>query len=378
MLKEERQRFLSLDIFRGLTVAGMILVNNPGSWAYVYPPLGHAPWDGCTPTDLVFPFFLFAVGNALSFAIGKTENRQLVLQKIFKRTVLIFLIGLLLNWFPFVKWDGDGLIFKDLGNLRIMGVLQRIAIAYCGGALITYFFTPKTAFFMGLGLLFGYWGILISFGDLTLEGNAVRKLDLLIFTENHLYKGYESKILGTNIAFDPEGLLSCIPAIASVIFGFLAGKFIQTFGKTNFMLRRFILAGIILIFSGLIWNFVFPINKPIWSGSYVFYTTGWAMLLLSVIFYVVEMLKIDGWAEFFLVFGRNPLFIFVLSGVWVKLYALVRIGEAKVGFYGWFYKTVFQPLLGNYPGSLAFAVFHVLLFWLIGLVLHRQKIYIKV
>ncbi|MBC8110316.1 MAG: DUF5009 domain-containing protein, partial [Verrucomicrobia bacterium] len=333
-------------------------------------------WNGCTPTDLVFPFFLFAVGNALSFVVEKTGNSRLMLQKIFKRTILIFLIGLLLNWFPFVRWDSDVLVFKDLSKLRIMGVLQRIAFAYCGGALITYFFKPKTAFFIALGLLFSYWGILTAFGDLTLEGNAVRKLDLLVFTENHLYKGYESKILGKNIAFDPEGLLSCMPAIASVIFGFLAGKFIQTFGKTDFMLRRFIIAGIVLITSGLLWNLVFPINKPIWSGSYVFYTTGWAMLLLSIIFYVVEILKIDGWAEFFLVFGRNPLFIFVLSGVWVKLYALIRIGE--VGFYSWFYKTGFQPLLGNYPGSLAFAIFHVLLFWLIGLALHRQKIYIKV
>jgi predicted acyltransferase len=371
-------RFLSLDVFRGMTIAGMILVNTPGSWEYVYAPLRHAPWNGCTPTDLVFPFFLFAVGNALSFSISKYEvsGTGKVLQKIFMRTVLIFAIGLFLNWFPFVRWEDNALVFKPFENLRIFGVLQRIALAYMGGALIVHFFKPLKAFYAALFLLVVYWLILLSFGDLSLEGNAVLKLDRWLMGDNHLYRGYFSAVLNQNIAFDPEGLLSAIPAVASVIFGFLAGKYIRDKGSSYETITHLLVIGVIAIFAGMCWDLAFPINKPIWSSSYVFYTTGLAMTLLSVILFLVEMKDYQRWTRPFVLFGKNPLLIYALSGVIVKIYLLIRFNDTNA--YGGLYKYVFQPLGGNYVGSLLFALAHVLLFLFVGWMLDRRKIYMKV
>ena len=274
-----------------MTVAGMILVNNPGSWSYVYAPLRHAAWDGCTPTDLVFPFFVFAVGNALAFSMAKYEEQGSgpVVRKIFTRAALIFLIGLLLNWFPFVRWQDDVLVARSLENLRIFGVLPRIALAYLGGALIVHFFKPVRAFVMALVLLFVYWGLLLAFGDLTLEGNAVLKLDRWLIGEAHMYKGYHSETLNGNIAFDPEGLLSTIPAMASVILGYLVGKYIRSKGNSYEMIAHLLVAGVLAIFAGQCWGLVFPINKPIWSSAYVLYTTGLAMAILSVVMFFIEM-----------------------------------------------------------------------------------------
>jgi predicted acyltransferase len=371
-------RFLSLDVFRGMTVAGMILVNTPGSWEYVYAPLKHAPWNGCTPTDLVFPFFLFAVGNALSFSISKYEalGSGEVLKKIFARTALIFAIGLFLNWFPFVRWQEGSLVFKQPENLRIFGVLQRIALAYMGGALIAHFFKPSKAFFAAIFLLVAYWFILLTFGDLTLEGNAVLKLDRWLMSDSHLYKGYFSSVLDQNIAFDPEGLLSTIPAVASVVFGFLAGRYIRDKGTSYETITYLLVTALISIFIALFWDMAFPINKPIWSSSYVLYTTGLAMALLSVILFFIEMKGHRQWTNSFVLFGKNPLLIFALSGMIVRIYGLIRFGD--VNAYGGLYKYVFQPLAGNYAGSLLFAVAHVLLFLFIGWLLDRKKIYFKV
>ncbi len=371
-------RFLSLDVFRGMTVAGMILVNNPGSWEFVYAPLRHAPWDGCTPTDLVFPFFLFAVGNALSFSITKYQalGTGQVIRKILTRTALIFAIGLLLNWLPFVRWQDGELVPKAFENLRIFGVLQRIALAYMGGALIVHFFKPIKAFIAALVLLFLYWGVLLAFGDLTLEGNAVRQLDQWLLADSHLYKGYFSTVLNENIPFDPEGLLSAIPAIASVVFGFLVGKYIKDNGNSYQMIAHLMVVAMIMIFIALCWNMTFPINKPIWSSSYVFYTTGLAMTILSVILFFTEMKRYQKWTTSFVLFGKNPLFIFVMSGVLVKIYGLIRIGDSNA--YSALYKNIFQPLAGDYVGSLLFAIAHVLLFLLVGWILDKKKIYIRV
>jgi len=370
-------RFLSLDIFRGLTVAGMILVNNPGSWSYVYAPLRHASWDGCTPTDLVFPFFLFAVGNALAFSMVKYEGQgnAVVIRKILSRTALIFLIGLMLNWFPFVRWQDDALVAKNLALLRIFGVLPRIALAYLGGALIVHFFKPVKAFAAAWLLLIVYWVLLLTFGDLTLEGNAVLKLDRWLIGEGHMYKGYYSEVLKENIAFDPEGLLSTMPAIASVIFGYLVGKYIRRQGLTYEMITHLLVTGLLAIFAGQCWGLAFPINKPLWSSAYVFYTTGLAMALLSVILFFVEM-KQQTLARPFVVFGKNPLLIFVLSGMLAKIYSLIRIDGKNL--YTGIYKYVFQPIGGDYFGSLLFALAHVLLFYFIGRLLDKRKIYLRV
>jgi predicted acyltransferase len=375
---EKTTRFLSLDVFRGMTVAGMILVNTPGSWEFVYSPLRHAPWNGCTPTDLVFPFFLFAVGNALSFAIVKYEKigNAEVVKKIFTRTALIFAIGLFLNWFPFIRWQEGELVFRKLENLRIFGVLQRIALAYMGGALIVHYFKGIKAFFVACGLLLTYWAILLIFGDLTLEGNAVLKLDAWLIGESHMYKGYVSTIANQNIPFDPEGLLSAIPAMASVVFGFLVGRFIKEKGNSYEMISHLFVAGLVSIFISLCWNFYFPINKPIWSSSYVLYTTGLATSILAIILFLVEMKNLRGWTRPFVLFGKNPLLIYALSGIIVKLYLVIRINE--VNGYNGLFKNVFQPVFGDHIGSLGFAIFHVLLFLLVAWFLDRRKIYLKV
>jgi predicted acyltransferase len=378
LTQQGSQRFLSLDVFRGLTVAGMILVNTPGSWEYVYSPLRHAPWNGCTPTDLVFPFFLFAVGNALSFSIGKYQSvgSGKAVQKILTRSALIFAIGLLLNWFPFVRLQDGEFVARSWENLRIFGVLQRIALAYLGGALIVHFFKPRAAFTIGCVLLVAYWIILESFGDLTLEGNVVLAVDRWLIGEAHMYKGYFSEVLQKNIAFDPEGLVSSIPAITSVIFGFLAGNYIRKEGSSFSTITHLLVAGMIFIFTALCWNFIFPINKPLWSSSYVLYTTGLAVTVLSIILFFVEMKNVRSWTTPFVLFGKNPLFIYVMSGVIVKLYFLIRINDTNA--YGGLYKYVFQPIGGNFFGSLLFAIYHVLLLLLLGWFLNKKKIYIRV
>ena len=299
-----------------------------------------------------------------------------VVRKIFTRAALIFLIGLMLNWFPFVRWQDDVLVGKSLENLRIFGVLPRIALAYMGDALIVHFLKPVKAFVAALALLVVYWFILLAFGDLTLEGNAVLKVDRWLIGEGHMYKGYYSEVLKENMAFDPEGLLSTIPAIASVIFGYLVGKYIRSKGNTYEMITHLLVAGMLAIFVGQCWGLAFPINKPIWSGAYVFYTTGLAMAILSVILFFVEMKNRQMLAKPFVVFGKNPLLIFVLSGVLVKIYSLIRIDG--INAYTGLYKHVFQPIGGDYFGSLLFAIAHVLLFYFIGWLLDKKKIYLRV
>ncbi|HZI25096.1 MAG TPA: DUF5009 domain-containing protein, partial [Chryseolinea sp.] len=234
----------------------------------------------------------------------------------------------------------------------------------------------RQVFFAALSLLIGYWLILISFGDLTLEGNAVLKLDRWLLGEGHLYKGYFSALLNQNIAFDPEGFLSTIPAVASVIFGYLSGKYIKEKGNSYEMISHLLVAGLLSIFVGLCWNIVFPINKPIWSSSYVFYTTGLALSILSIIIFLVDLKGSRGWTNPFVLFGKNPLLIYALSGILVRIYGLILIGDNNA--YGALYQYIFQPLAGNFVGSLLFAIAHVLFFLAVAWLLDRKKIYLKV
>lgn len=372
-----QQRYLSLDVFRGMTVAFMILVNTAGNGKYVYVPLEHARWHGSTPTDLVFPFFLFAVGNAMSFAMKKYEamGNAAVLGKIFKRFAWIFGIGVLLNWFPFVRVDISGhYIVRGFHELRIMGVLQRIALCYLFGALIIHFFKARGAFVIACSLLFIYWFLLLAFGNpndpYSMLGNAGYYLDKWILGENHMYHG-------EGVAFDPEGFLSTIPAVGNVIFGYLIGKFIQEKGRNYEMLSKLFVYASIFIVSALIWNMAFPINKKIWTSSYVLYTAGLATAFIALLIYVIEFQGKTRWSYFFEAFGKNPLFIYILSGAIVKCYFLIIMAPKK-NFYAWFYEHGFQSWAGNYNGSVLFALFHVLLLWVIGYWMDKRKIYIRV
>lgn len=365
------QRYLALDVLRGMTVALMILVNNPGSWAHIYTPLEHAKWHGCTPTDLVFPFFLFVVGVSMFFSFskyGNTLNKESLL-KIGKRTLLIFAIGLFLNSFP--QW------ITDYSKLRIMGVLQRIALAYGIGAVIVMASPRKYLPYIGGAILLFYCGLMHVLGGsdpFSLEGNATIAFDSAILGVNHLYKGF-------GIPFDPEGLLSTIPAIVTVIIGYLVGSVVKDTEKKQ-VPKILILFGAGAILAGLIWSLAFPINKPIWTSSYVLYTAGWACVVLALLIWIIDLKGYSKWTSFFVVFGMNPLFIFALSGLWAKIMGrLVHFdnpdgkvisGSAKL------YRDVFLPMAGELNGSLLFAIFHVVVFWLIGYVLYKKKIFIKV
>jgi predicted acyltransferase len=381
------QRYYSLDVFRGATVALMILVNNPGSWGHIYSPLEHATWHGCTPTDLVFPFFLFAVGNALAFVMPRFEEAgtSVFIRKVFKRAVLIFLIGLFLNWSPFLKWQGQELVGKPWESVRILGVLQRIALCYLFAALAVYFFKVRGAFFFGAIVLLVYWVLCWLLGSSTdpysLQGYFGTAIDIKLLGASHMYKG-------EGVTFDPEGLTSTLPAIVQVIFGFLAGQYIRTKGKTYDMLAHLFIAGAVLIFAGFCWDMVFPINKKIWTSSYVLYTTGLAMMVIGLLIYMLEFKEAKGaWSRFFDVFGKNPLFIFFLSGFLPRILAMFRWvdhtdAEGKPIYTSalpWFYQNICKPVSDDLRnGSLLYALCMIAFYWLIVYFLDKRKIYIKV
>lgn len=383
----QQQRFYSLDVFRGATVCLMILVNNPGSWSHIYGPLEHAPWHGCTPTDLVFPFFLFAVGNAMAFVMPRLQaaGPGLFWKKVIKRTLLIFMIGLLLNWFPFIKWENNELVGKSFENLRIFGVLQRIALAYFFAAIIVFYTKTRGSFVVAAILLLIYWMLTLFLGTpgdpFSIEGFWGTHLDRAILGENHMYKG-------EGVAFDPEGIASTIPAIAQVIFGYLVGQYIQLKGKTWEMTTQLFVAGAVLIFGGLCWDLVYPLNKKIWTSSYVLYTTGLATLVLAVFIYLIEFKNAKGaWSKFFDAFGKNPLFIFVLSGAIPKLLWLIRIpngfnpeGKPKyMNPLSWFYEHICNPISENPKnGSLLYALVMITCYWLIALWMDKKRWYVKV
>ncbi|MEO6547210.1 MAG: DUF5009 domain-containing protein, partial [Ferruginibacter sp.] len=390
------QRFYSLDIFRGATVALMILVNNPGSWSHIYGPFEHAPWHGVTPTDLVFPFFLFAVGNAMAFVLPKLDaaGEGVFWKKIIRRTLLIFLIGIFLNWFPFIKWDNGHLVGKPWAfitgegkdsGVRIFGVLQRIALCYFFASVIAHYFKQRGAFVAAAFILLAYWFLCVAGNPadpFSLEGWFGTKIDIALVGEAHIYKG-------EGVSFDPEGLISIPGAIVQVIFGYLAGSYILQKGKTPEMINGLFVAACVLLFAGFCWDMVFPINKKIWTSSYTVYTTGLAMLILGVMIYIIEFKNWKGWwSRFFDVFGKNALFIFVMSGVLPRLLALIRIpgnltAQGKPSFltpFAWFYEHVCKPILPAEPraGSLIYALCFVVMMWLLALALDRKKIYIRV
>jgi hypothetical protein len=380
-------RYYSLDVFRGATVALMILVNNPGSWGHIFSPLEHANWHGCTPTDLVFPFFLFAVGNAMSFVMPKLANGTVIdfWKKVTKRTVLIFAIGLFLNWSPFVKWSDNYLVFKVWENVRITGVLQRIALCYFFASIIVYYGKSRMALFIGMMMLVIYWVLNIVLGaaghPYSLSGYFGNAIDQAILGVSHIYKG-------EGVPFDPEGLISTFPAIVQVILGFLVGEYIQMKGKHFEMLAQLLMTGVVLVLAGYIWDYSFPINKKIWTSSYVLYTTGLAMITLGMFIYLLEFKNLAGrWSHFFDVFGKNPLFIFVLSGFLPRVLALLRWADhlddkgrpVYTSALPWFYEHVCKNINSDLRvGSLVYALCFIAFMFVLAYLLDKKKIYIKV
>jgi len=372
----DNQRNLALDVFRGMTVCFMIIVNTPGTWEIAYAPLLHAPWHGFTPTDLVFPSFLFAVGNAMAFSMHKceSEGESVFWRKTLKRTFIIFLLGFLLYWFPFFREaEGGGLELRPLGETRILGVLQRIALCYFFASIIIHYGSKKAALWFSAFALIGYWIISYAFGDAndpySLAGNAALKLDLLLFGDKHLYHG-------EGIAFDPEGFLSTLPSIVNVIAGYLAGDYIRRKGNSYEVIAKLCLVGSLLILGALTWHMAFPINKKLWTSSFVLLTVGIDLLILASLAFVIEIQKRRKWTQFFLVFGKNPLFIYVLADLLITVLSMVPLGEKSLQQV--FFRDVLLKIASPINASLLFALIFMMLCWSIGYVLDRKKIYIRV
>lgn len=361
-----KERLLSLDVFRGITIFFMIIVNTPGSWNYVYSPLRHASWEGCTPTDLVFPFFVFIVGLSMVFSFSKLEDqsKSQIALKIFKRTALIFLVGLFLNWFPFFH--------KNIADLRIMGVLQKIALSYGGAALIVLYLGKHWLPFITGFILLAYWLLMANFGGdvpYGLEENFVRAIDLKIFGAEHLYGGF-------GMPFDPEGLIGCIPSIATVLLGYIFGRRILELESKERLVQEYTIAGIVLVGVGILWGLGFPIIKALWTSSYVLYTAGLALLVFAILIYIIDIAEFKKWTKPFRVFGLNPLFAYALSGLIFRLFIYVfKFDDTNP--YAWAYSNVFQTLFGNHLGSLFQAIVYGSIIWFFTWLLYRKKIVIK-
>lgn len=386
---QTNSRLLSLDVLRGITIAGMILVNNPGSWSYKYAPLGHAQWHGLTPTDLVFPFFMFIMGISTYISLRKFnfEWSKATFLKILKRTIVIFVIGMGIAWLSlsfrtFRSLDAETTGFferfftaiSNFENLRILGVLQRLALSYGATALIAILIRHKYIPHVIVSSLLGYF-VLLLFGngfDFS-EQNIIAVVDKAVFGINHMYTD-------NGLHFDPEGLLSTIPSIAHVLIGFYAGKMLMQTKDNYERIRHLFILGAILTFAGFLLSYGCPINKKLWSPTFVLTTCGLASTLLALLIWIIDIKGHKNWSRFFESFGVNPLFIYVAAAVFSILLGNIFMTYAGVEYSvkEFIYKIALQPVLGDYFGSFVYAALFVGFNWVIGNVLYKKQIYIKI
>ena len=375
-------RLLSLDVLRGMTIAGMVMVNNPGDWGAVYSPLRHAEWHGLTPTDLIFPFFLFMVGISITFALGKRVetggvNGDVYL-KIVKRTILLFVIGLLLAMFPFYKFS-EGM-WVDISTLRIMGVLQRIAICYFAASLIFLHTNWKQQAIIAVGLLFVYWALMTLVNVPGCEITTINDkacnleayIDRLILTENHLWD------LGK--VYDPEGLLSTMTAIVTTLAGVLCGHWIKRKIDDYQKVSALFFFGIVLTALGWIWSFWFPINKSIWTSSYVVFTAGMALLFLGFCYWLIDIKGCKAWAKPFAIFGVNALALYIGSWIMAIILSLIQLPAANgetISLQQKIYE-MFLSIALPINASLMYAISFILVWLFLMWLLYRKRIYIKI
>lgn len=387
------KRLLALDILRGVTIAGMILVNNPGSWGHIYAPLEHAEWIGLTPTDLVFPFFMFIMGISTYISLKKYnfEFSHAAALKILKRTIVIFIIGIAIGWFSrfCYYWSSapEDLSFGEnlwasvwtFDRMRILGVMQRLALCYGATAIIALTLKHRYIPYLIVSLLLGYF-LLLVFGNgfAYNETNILSIVDRAILTPAHMYK---------DNGIDPEGVLSTIPAIAHVLLGFYVGRLMLDGNKSedraaflNSQLITLFLVGVILTFSGFLLSYGCPISKKIWSPTFVLVTCGLASSFLALLIWIIDVKGYKKWCTFFESFGVNPLFMYVLGGVLSILFGSISFPwqDGCISIHGFLYKILLAPAFGETGGSLAYALLFVAINWCIGYQLYKRKIYIKI
>lgn len=378
------ERLVSLDVFRGLTVAGMLLVNNPGTWSAIYPPLEHAAWNGWTPTDLIFPFFLFIVGITTELSLrarrARGDDERAILWQILRRGALIFLFGFLLSGFPFFTWppalpEASVLdrVVDRLEHWRVLGVLQRIGLAYLFGALLTWRTTLTQQTGILAVLLFGYWALmtLVPVPDTGVAGRFVLDhpdqllsawLDRTILGTNHLWIGAKT--------WDPEGVLSTVPAIGTMILGTFAGRWIAHQERTlTDRLAGLFAVGAMAMMLGLMWHWVFPINKSIWSSSYVIFTAGMGAVALATCMWIIDVMQVRRWTFPFVVYGTNPMLAFLGSGLMARLISSIWTWEtgtgSRISAQGFVFNTLYASWLPPREASFAYAVSFVALWFLL-------------
>ncbi len=365
------ERFASLDVFRGLAVALMIVVNTPGPGAPPFPWLIHAKWLGFTGADWVFPSFLFAVGCAMAFSFKTPMPHRQFALKVLRRTALIFLLGFLMYWYPFVHRVDGGWAVNPLADTRIMGVLQRIALCYGLAAFAVRYLSWRWLVALSAVLLLGYWAILAAYNPadpFSKLGNAGTRLDLLVLGQSHLYR--------RGGGFDPEGLLGTLPATVNVIAGYLAARYLTTAPDRRPALTRIAVTGLVLMAAALAWNPFFPIAKKLWTGSFVLLTVGSDLVILAGLAALLEGRPPNPASRFFEVFGRNPLVIYLFSELFVTTLQQVQVSPG-VGLYDWVGETLFQAAVPGPIGSLLCAIAYTLVCWLLGYILDRRGVVVK-
>ncbi len=384
-------RLLALDVFRGITITAMILVNNPGSWSYVYAPLAHANWHGWTPTDLIFPFFIFIVGVAISLSVNVMLNNGVTRTDILKNSALrmfkLFLLGWFLALFYYdFSMEGYNWMEQKLYSIRIMGVLQRIGLVYFLCVLGYLFLSRRNFYLLAPVLLLIYAGLmlLVPYSDnmgnvyvglLDKGNNLAAWLDHSLLTTAHVYQK-------TNVVFsyDPEGLLSTLPAIATCISGVAVGQFLLIAKEKGLSLmqqiNRTAVAGVVLTLAGVLMDMVFPINKILWSPSYVLLTSGLAMLSLALCFYLIDYHQFKNWTAPFVVFGANSIAFFMFAGVVGRLVIMIPVGDTTLR--GFLFSGAYQPMFGHYNGSLAYAFSFLVLSYVVFHILYKRTIFWKV
>lgn len=384
------QRLLALDILRGITIAGMILVNNPGSWGHIYAPLAHAEWHGLTPTDLVFPFFMYIMGISTYFSLRKYDFKfsGATLWKICRRTVVIFAIGLAIAWFGmFLRGITSGKALAEavftFDHIRILGVMPRLAICYGFGSLIALALSKKALPWFIAGMLVVYAVILfVGNGFEFASNNVIAIVDNAVLGPDHMYTDH---VAGESLKFDPEGLLSTLPSIAHMLIGFVCGGLIVGTKDNNLRINKLFIIGTILTFSGFLLDFDIPINKKIWSPTFVLTTCGLAASFLGLLIWIIDIKGYRRWCRFFEAFGINPLFMYCLGAVLSIIIGAIKVPYAAVEsgittLKGWIYQAVLMPACADNAtlASLCFAILFVLLNWCIGDILYKKKIYIKI